>query len=85
LHILDETTDGTPAHARVRDKLTTALVSFGNSQCAQRSWSDCAWGLCRAWEVAAPENKPDPATTRLLRDAEKKIKDHSYVRCRAAP
>ena len=85
MRILDETTDGTPAHARVRDKLTSALVSFGNSQCAQRSWSDCAWAICRAWELAPPESKPDPATVRLLRDAEKKIRDRSYVRCRAAP
>ena len=85
MRALDEITDGTPAHARLRDKLVGSLVGFGNTQCAQRSWSDCAWALCRAWEVAPPEGKPDPATVRLLRDAEKKIRDRSYVRCRAAP
>jgi hypothetical protein len=41
--------------------------------------------LCRAWEVAPPDGKPDGATTRTLRDAEKRIHDRSYVRCRAAP
>ncbi len=85
MRLLDDTTDGTPAHTRVRDKLVSALVSFGNSQCAQRSWSDCAWALCRAWELAPPGAKPDAATARTLRDAERKIHDRSYVRCRAAP
>ncbi|MGZ3407326.1 MAG: FHA domain-containing protein [Polyangia bacterium] len=85
MRLLDETTDGTPAHTRVRDKLVSALVSFGNSQCAQRSFSDCAWALCRAWELAPPEGKPESATARTLRDAERKIHDRSYVRCRAAP
>ncbi|HEY2743271.1 MAG TPA: FHA domain-containing protein [Polyangia bacterium] len=85
LRLLDETTEGTPARQRLREKLSTALVSFGNSQCMARAWSDCAWALCRAWEVAPPDGKPDGATTRTLRDAERKIHDRSYVRCRAAP
>jgi pSer/pThr/pTyr-binding forkhead associated (FHA) protein len=85
MKLYDDTTDGTPAHARLRDKLVSALVSFGNSQCTQHSWSDCAWAMCRAWELAPPEAKPDPATERTLRDAEHKIHDRSYVRCRAAP
>ncbi|HEX6839308.1 MAG TPA: hypothetical protein VF334_22175, partial [Polyangia bacterium] len=81
----DDLTEGTPARARLRDKLVGSLVSFGNTQCAQRSWSDCAWALCRAWDLAPPDAKPDPATARTLRDAERKIHDRSYVRCRAAP
>ncbi len=85
LKIYDEITEGTPAHARLRDKLVSSLVSFGNTQCAQRQYGDCAWALCRAWDVAPPEAKPDPATARTLRDAERKIHDRSYVRCRAAP
>ncbi|HXU71626.1 MAG TPA: FHA domain-containing protein [Polyangia bacterium] len=85
MRLLDDTTEGTPAHARVKEKLTTALVSFGSSQCMQKAWADCAWALCRAWEVAPPDGKPDGATTRTLRDAEKRIHDRSYVRCRAAP
>ena len=85
MRLLDDTTEGTPAHQRVREKLSTALVSFGNSQCMARAWADCAWALCRAWEVAPTDGKPDGATTRALRDAEKKIHDKSYVRCRAAP
>jgi hypothetical protein len=85
LRLLDEMTDGTPARQRVREKLATALVSFGNSQCMQKAWADCAWALCRAWDVAPTDGKPDGATTRTLRDAEKKIRDRSYVRCRAAP
>ena len=85
MRLLDDTTDGAPAHTRVRDKLTSALVSFGNSQCTQRAWSDCAWALCRAWELAPPEAKPEAGTARTLRDAERKIHERSYVRCRAAP
>ena len=85
MHLLDDITDGTPAQKRVREKLATALVSFGNSQCMARAWADCAWALCGAWEAAPPDGKPDGATTRALRDAEKRIHDRSYVRCRAAP
>lgn len=85
IKLYDDTTDGTPAHARLRDRLVSALVGFGGSQCTQRAWSDCAWALCRAWELAPPDAKPDASSARLLRDAEKKIHDRSYVRCRAAP
>ncbi|HEX8953413.1 MAG TPA: FHA domain-containing protein, partial [Polyangia bacterium] len=38
MKLYDDTTDGTPAHARLRDKLVSSLVSFGNSQCMQRSF-----------------------------------------------
>lgn len=85
LRLYDDTTEGTPAHASLRDKLTRALVSYGGSQCAQHAFGDCAWALCRAWELAPPDAKPDAASVRLLRDAERKIHDRSYVRCRAAP
>lgn len=81
----EETTEGTPGHEKLQQRLVSALTAFGNSQCGQRSWADCAWGLCRAWELAPAESKPDPATTRSLREAERHIHDRSYVRCRAAP
>jgi hypothetical protein len=41
--------------------------------------------MCRAWELASVDNKPDSGTTRTLREAERHIHDRSYVRCRAAP
>lgn len=63
----------------------SSLVAFGNSQCGQRDYATCAWALCRAWELAPPDGKPEMATARTLRDAERKIRDRSYVRCRAAP
>ena len=85
IHLYDDTTDGTPAHAKLQQRLTAALVSYGNTQCGQRNPGDCAWALCRAWELAPPDGKPDPATARTLRDAEKKLRDRSQPRCRAAP
>src|SRR5439155_892479 len=66
--LLDDTTEGTPAHAKLQQRLAQALTSFGNTQCAQRGWSDCAWALCRAWEVAPPDGKPEMTTVRTLRD-----------------
>lgn len=85
LQLLEITTDGTPGQLKLKQRLVPALVSFANSQCAQRNYGDCAWALCRAWEVAPPDGKPDQATARELREAERKIRDRSYVRCRAAP
>ncbi|MDB4966441.1 MAG: hypothetical protein JWN44_2130 [Myxococcales bacterium] len=85
IRLLDDTTEGTPAHARLQQRLAQALVSYANTQCTQRAFGDCAWAMCRAWEVAPPDGKPDVGTVRALRDAERKIRDRSYVRCRAAP
>jgi ABC transport system ATP-binding/permease protein len=85
LQLYEDTTDGTPARARLQQRLSGALVSFGNGQCGQRNFADCAWALCRAWELAPADARPDPSTVRTLRDAERKIRDRSYVRCRAAP
>ena len=83
LRLLDDTTDGTPAQRRLVQRLTGALVSFGNSRCAQRNYADCAWALCRAWEVAPRDGKPEAATVRTLRDAERRAR--GVPRCRAAP
>lgn len=85
IHLLDDTTDGTPGQLKLQQRLTAALVGFGSSQCGQRAWGDCAWALCRAWELAPTEGKPDPATARTLREAERHVHDRSFVRCRAAP
>src|SRR5262249_7103011 len=56
---VDDTTEGTPGHARLQDKLVSSLVGFGNSQCNQHAYADCAWALCRAWELAPPDGKPE--------------------------
>jgi pSer/pThr/pTyr-binding forkhead associated (FHA) protein len=85
LALLDETMVGTPGHDKLLGKLTAGLVHFGTSQCAGRAWSDCAWALCRAYEVAPTDGRPDASVAGKLRDAEKKIHDKSYARCRAIP
>jgi hypothetical protein len=85
IHLLDDTTDGTPGQQKLQQRLATALISFGNSSCGQRNFSDCAWALCRAWELAPSDAKPDAMTTRTMRDAEKRVRDRSFVRCRVAP
>jgi hypothetical protein len=41
--------------------------------------------LCRAYEVAPPDGRPDATVAAKLREAEKKIRDKSYARCRALP
>jgi pSer/pThr/pTyr-binding forkhead associated (FHA) protein len=85
LHLLDETMVGTPGHDKLLAKLTAGLTRFGLLQCAGRAWADCAWALCRAYEVAPDDARPDASARDKLRDAEKKIRDKSYARCRAVP
>jgi pSer/pThr/pTyr-binding forkhead associated (FHA) protein len=80
-----EMTDGTPAQQRLAKRLPDELVRWGQAQCVQKSFADCAWALCRAFEVARDDNKPDGAAARMLRDAEKKVRDKTYKRCAAAP
>jgi len=83
----ENTTEGTPGHDKLQGKLTQALVRFGDAQYTARSWADAAWALCRAYEVAPDDGKPDISKARLLRDAERKVqaRDRSFGRCRAAP
>jgi pSer/pThr/pTyr-binding forkhead associated (FHA) protein len=85
LHLLDETMVGTPGHDKLLAKLTSGLVRFGVGQCTGRAWSDCAWALCKAYEVAPADQRPDASAQQKLREAEKKIRDKSYARCRAVP
>jgi pSer/pThr/pTyr-binding forkhead associated (FHA) protein len=85
IRLLDDTTDGTPGREKLQSKLVSALVRFGEQQCGARAYPDCAWALCRAFEVAPADGRPESAEARTLRDAERKIRDRSYVRCRAAP
>jgi pSer/pThr/pTyr-binding forkhead associated (FHA) protein len=85
LQLLDETMVGTPGHDKLLGKLTAGLTRFGLSQCSGRAWGDCAWALCRAYEVAPADGRPDASVAGKLREAEKKIKDKSYTRCRAIP
>jgi pSer/pThr/pTyr-binding forkhead associated (FHA) protein len=85
IRLLADTTDGTPGRAKLQGKLVAALVHFGEQQCGARDYADCAWALCRAFEVAPPDGRPEAAQARTLHDAERRIRDRSYVRCRAAP
>jgi pSer/pThr/pTyr-binding forkhead associated (FHA) protein len=85
IRLLDDTTEGTPGHEKLQSKLTASLVRFGDAQYAARSWGDSAWALCRAFELAPPDGRPDANAVRVLRDAERHIRDRSFARCRAAP
>jgi hypothetical protein len=85
MRLYEETTDGTPGHDKLQGKLTQALVRFGDTQYAARAWSDAAWALCRAYELAPADGKPDASKARLMRDAERRVKDRTFTRCRSAP
>jgi pSer/pThr/pTyr-binding forkhead associated (FHA) protein len=86
IRMRDEITDGSAVRAQLTNKLVPALERFGAGRCAARSWSDCAWALCRSYELATKDAPPDPSLAETLQKAEKKLAhDHSYVPCRAAP
>jgi ABC transport system ATP-binding/permease protein len=85
LAILGDTTPGTAGHDRLLAKLAPGLVRFGTAQCTARAWADCAWALCRAYEVAPAAERPDAGVQRTMRDAEKHVHDKSFPRCRAVP
>jgi hypothetical protein len=87
VRLLDDTTEGTPGREKLQGKLVQALVHFGDQQCSARAYPDCAWALCKAYEVAPPDGRPEASTGRTLRDAERRValKDKSFARCRAAP
>jgi pSer/pThr/pTyr-binding forkhead associated (FHA) protein len=85
LHLLDKISDGSPAREKVVSRLAAGLSRFGSDQCAARAWPDCAWALCRAFEIAPADARPDALQAKALREAERHIHDKSYARCRAAP
>jgi pSer/pThr/pTyr-binding forkhead associated (FHA) protein len=85
LRLWEELSDESPPKARLAGKLVLGLMHFGTAQCATRNYPDCAWALCKAYAVAPPDGRPDPSVARMLRDAEKKIRDPRYLACKAAP
>jgi hypothetical protein len=78
--------DGAAARVQLGGKLVPALSRFANEQCARKAFGDCAWALCRAFELAPSDARPSAASARLLRDADKKArKDRAYTPCRSVP
>jgi pSer/pThr/pTyr-binding forkhead associated (FHA) protein len=65
--------------------LGTRLTSFGESQCRARQWTNCAWAICAARQVAPPTARAlvySPSSEGALREAEKKLaRDRSYHPC----
>lgn len=83
---LGDISDGSPARVTLANKLEPAMVHFGSDTCARRDWLDCAWAMCKAFEIAPADAKGNPQVARSLKDAEHKLKRApSYVPCRAAP
>jgi pSer/pThr/pTyr-binding forkhead associated (FHA) protein len=84
LRLSQEISDGSPGRAALASKLGPALSRFGTEQCTRRAYADCAWALCRAFEVAPADARPSAAVARTMRDAEKKLKhDRSFSPCKA--
>jgi pSer/pThr/pTyr-binding forkhead associated (FHA) protein len=85
LRMYEEITDGAPQRGLLATKLTASLDRLGREACGRKQWNDCAWAICREYEIAPADSPPDARAGRLLRDAEKKLtKDRSYQRCRSA-
>ncbi len=76
--------EGSQARTQLAAKLVPALTRFGQQRCERASWPDCAWALCRAFEIAPPDNKPDRSASRILGDAERKLRrDRTFTPCKA--
>jgi pSer/pThr/pTyr-binding forkhead associated (FHA) protein len=62
------------------------LVSFGQAGCRARHWSDCAWALCKAREVAPPSARSQvvpPAADGALKEAERHLsRERGFVACK---
>ena len=64
-------------------KLSKSLVTFGEAQCKAKKWLDCAWAVCKAYDVAPPDSHPGSDATATLKDAEKHLaRDKSYTPCK---
>ncbi len=64
-------------------KLSRSLVTFGEAQCKAKKWPDCAWAVCKAYDVAPADGKPGSDASATLKDAEKHLaKDKSYIPCK---
>ncbi len=78
-------TEGSAPRMQLASKLGPRLARYGVDKCQQKKWADCAWGICRSYEISPTDARPDAAAARALHDAEKKLaKDRTYVRCKAA-
>ena len=76
-----------PAESSFREptvaKVAARLVTFGKTQCGARKYAECAWALCRAYDVVPAGGKPPADAIAVLDDAERKLaKDRTYVRCK---
>lgn len=63
------------------EKVASKLSGFGEAQCKARKWVDCAWALCRAFEVAPEGARPDAEMAALMSEAEKKA-GKAATRCK---
>lgn len=64
-------------------KLGTQLVLFGQGQCKGRKYLDCAWALCKSFELGRAGGRPDPEAVVLFKEAERKLgKDKSWSGCK---
>jgi pSer/pThr/pTyr-binding forkhead associated (FHA) protein len=80
----DALVEGSTARATLAAKLGPALQKFGGDACNKKVLADCAWALCKAFEVAPSDAQPGAQAAAKLRDAERRLKrDHSYQACRA--
>jgi pSer/pThr/pTyr-binding forkhead associated (FHA) protein len=81
-----EMTEGSSARTQVTGKLSPAFERYGLGQCAHRAWAECAWAICRAYELQQSDAPVGAATADVLKKAEKKLaKDKTYTPCAAAP
>ncbi|HEX2573431.1 MAG TPA: FHA domain-containing protein [Polyangia bacterium] len=64
-------------------RLGEQLVLFGQGQCKTRKYLDCAWALCKSFELGRAGGRPDPGAVALLKEAERKlVKDKSWSGCK---
>jgi hypothetical protein len=66
-----------------QNELSKRLVTFGEDQCKGKRWADCAWAICKAYDVAPDGGRPQGDALAALREAERKLaKDKTYVPCK---
>lgn len=84
IRILDKIPSDSVFRETTAKKVSNKLVSFGEAQCKARKWLDCAWSICKAYEIAPDDAKPVADAAALLKEAEKKLaKDKSWTGCKA--
>ena len=66
-----------------QSELSKKLVTFGEDQCKSKRWPDCAWAICKAYDVAPEGGRPQGDALAALREAERKLaRDRTYVPCK---